>query len=660
MITKQNIDQINETARVEEVISDFILLKRRGANYVGLCPFHNEKTPSFHVSPSRNIYKCFGCGKGGNAVNFIMEHEHFTYPEALKYLAKKYHIEIEEQELTPEMQQEENERQALYNLYTFAQKYFNNFLQETEDGRAVGLTYFSERGFSKETINKFQLGYCGSRDNLFSEHCRQNGYKEDLLLKSGLSGKRSDGSLYDFYFRRVIFPIHNLSGRVIGFGGRILTSDKSKAKYVNSPESEIYHKSDILYGIYYAKNAIVKNNNCYLVEGYTDVISLHQSEIENVVASSGTSLTVNQIKLIKRFTPNITILYDGDDAGIKASFRGIDMILKEGMNVRIVLFPEGEDPDSFARKNTISALQDFIRDKATDFILFKTKLLNKDIGNDPVRKSELIKDIINSIALIPDLIVRAEYIKECSRIMNIQEQTLINQLNKVLRQNFVKERAEKTTVAEEVITETKEIIQEAQAVIQEDTFEDQEKEIIRLLLNYGNKDIVFSLKDPENPESEEEKHKVAVYITENLKEDKDLDGNKIVFNKPVYERMFNLYTGFCEENNIRDKEYFINNTDEELRQAAVDILSQPYELSPNWDTLHNIIVVKEEDKLTELVIRTIMGLKLKRTCKNKEENAKRIEICKDEDEIIKLMMLQRDLEKIIMQISSYLERIVIK
>lgn len=422
MITRETIDNIISAAKIEEVIGDFISLRRRGVNLLGLCPFHNEKTPSFTVSPVKGIYKCFGCGKAGNAVGFIMEHEHLTYPEALKYLAKKYQIEIEEEARTPEQIQEISEKESLINLNEFARKYFSESLFGTDDGKAVGQPYFRERDIREDIMLKFQLGFSPNPWNAFSEHALKEGYKKEFLLKTGLSLEK-DGKLYDRFHSRVIFPIHSASGRVIGFGGRILTSDKNRPKYVNSPESEIYNKSKTLYGIYFARNAIATKDNCYLVEGYTDVISLHQAGIENVVASSGTSLTTDQVRMILRYTPNITILYDGDPAGIKASFRGIDMVLEQGMNVKIVLFPDNEDPDSFTRKNHPSEVEKFITSNALNFISFKTRLLLGETKNDPVKKAGLIKDIVSSIGLIPDTITRTLFVRECADMMSVPERS---------------------------------------------------------------------------------------------------------------------------------------------------------------------------------------------------------------------------------------------
>jgi len=397
MIPAHTTMSILEASRIEEVVGEFVSLKRRGSNLIGLCPFHQEKTPSFTVSPSKGLFKCFGCGKGGDSARFMMEHEHMTYPEALRYLAKKYQIEVEEYQQTPEEVAALNERERMFNLNTFAQNYFSTTLFETNEGRAVGLSYFKERDFREATIKKFQLGYSPDNRDAFSAHARKNAYSPDILLKTGLS-VGSEEKLFDRFQARVIFPIHNLTGKVIGFGGRILGSDKTKAKYLNSPESEIYNKSKTLYGIYFAKQAISKLDNCLLVEGYTDVISMHQAGIENVVASSGTSLTTEQIRMIRRFTNNITILYDGDKAGISASLRGTDMILEEGMNVRVLLFPDGDDPDSFVRKNRSSDVEAYITTKATDFISFKTALLLEQSGNDPIKKAGLIKEIIHHLA----------------------------------------------------------------------------------------------------------------------------------------------------------------------------------------------------------------------------------------------------------------------
>lgn len=675
MIPSSTIQQIIEAARIEEIIGDFIVLKRRGTNMIALCPFHNEKTPSFHVSPAKGIYKCFGCGKAGNSVNFVMEHEHFTYPEALKYIAKKYDIEIEEIAPSPEESQQADERESLFNLLGFAQKYFTDNLIDTDEGKAIGLSYFTERGFSKNTIQKFQLGYSSEKWELFSDHAVQSGYKPEYLIKTGLSAQRTTNfenratNLYDIYRGRVIFPIHNLSGRVIGFGGRILTSDKTKPKYINSPESEIYHKSDVLYGLYFAKNAIIKHNNCLLVEGYTDVISLHQSGIENVVASSGTSLTVGQIKLIKRYTPNITILYDGDDAGIKASFRGIDMILQEGMNVRVVLFPDGDDPDSYAKNHRPQEVLDFIDQKSTDFIEFKTNLLYKDIGNDPVRKASLIKEILNSISLIPDVITRTEYIKTCSKLVNISEPVLIQELNKLLTKSAFKNQRssinDQQTAINEYIPEATEYIAEKQIPVEQDIFESQEKEIIKLLLAYGDQVIFKEERVSENKEPVEFIDvNVATYITENLKDECDSNGNPFKFNNVYYQSIFDEITKSLTSDNesltIINEQYFLNHPDNNIRSEAIDILSSQFSLSKNWKEMHKMEIPDERDKLKESVVMSVLSLKLKWVSSNIDEINKMLKantIPEKQDEYLSLLL---ELIKIRNTIASELARPILK
>ena len=431
MIDQPTIDRILDAANIVDVVSEFVTLRKRGINYVGLCPFHTDKTPSFYVSPAKNICKCFACGEGGTAVHFIMKHEQLNYFDALRYLAKKYNIEIQERELTDTEKQRKSDRESMLIVNSWAQQYFTTQLYEHVEGKTVGLRYFAERGFREDTIRKFQLGYSlDKRDALYKE-ATKNGYKKEFLEKTGLVIAYDNGGVNDRFRGRVIFPVHTLSGKVVAFGGRVLKKDEKTAKYVNSPESEIYHKSNELYGIYFAKQAIVKEDRCFLVEGYTDVISMHQAGIENVVASSGTALTQGQIRLIHRFTSNITVLYDGDAAGIKAALRGIDLLLEDGMNVKVVLLPDGEDPDSFARKHNASQFSEFIKQSETDFIRFKTRLLLDDAGTDPIRRSALITDIIRTVAIIPDNIARSIYIRECSAMMEIDEQVLLNEVNKI-------------------------------------------------------------------------------------------------------------------------------------------------------------------------------------------------------------------------------------
>lgn len=600
MIPKDTIQDIFDASRIEEVVGDFVQLKKRGSNLLGLCPFHNEKTPSFTVSPAKGIYKCFGCGKAGNSVNFIMEHEKYSYPEALRYLANKYNIEVEEQEPSPEERLADTERENLFSIHSFAQKFFTDTMLGTEEGKAIGHTYFVERGFREDIIRKFQLGFAPTAWDTFAKTAITHGFKEELLVTSGLTISKDD-RLYDRFRERVIFPIHNLTGKVIGFGGRILTADKTKPKYVNSPESEIYNKSKSLYGIFFARNAIVAKDNCLLVEGYTDVISLHQAGIENVVASSGTSLTTEQIRLISKFTKNITILYDGDPAGIKASFRGIDMILEQGMNVRIVLFPDGEDPDSFARKNRSADVEAFIATSADDFIAFKTRLLLSETNNDPIKKAGLIHEIIQSISLIADPIIRSLYIKECAGIMNMGEQTLLNELNRLLRKKVIKgHAADPDREKEEASIDIQTIPVEQEPLVKADDCTSQELDVIRLLLLYGDKSIDY--KDPSSPAEE-----VTSQITIAQLICNDIRANQIVFDDQVYQEIFDAYAKGVDENEVPNDTRFFQHTDQKVSNCAIDIITPRYELSPGWEEMR-ISTPKEEERLQDASLRAVLSL----------------------------------------------------
>ncbi len=650
MIKPETIQKIFDAARIEEVVSDFVTLKKRGVNYIGLCPFHNEKTPSFTVSPAKGIFKCFGCGKAGNSVKFIMEHEHYSYPEALKYIAKKYGIEVEETELSTEEKQQMDERDSLFALNTFISNYFQDNLFNSEEGKAIGLTYFKERDFLESTMKKFQLGYAADEWEAYSKHALANGYSKDSLVKTGLSIDKGN-RLMDRFRGRVMFPIHNLTGKVIGFGGRILSSEKSTAKYVNSPESDIYSKSKSLYGIFFARNAIVKHENCFLVEGYTDVISLHQAGIENVVASSGTSLTVDQIKLIKRFTPNITILYDGDAAGIKASFRGIDLILYQGMNVRIVLFPEGEDPDSFARSHTSSELEGFIKKEAVDFIKFKTRLLLDETLGDPTAKVKLIKEIVQTIAHIPDAINRTVYIQECSNLMEIPEQTLMNELNKLLREKYRKNLRQQPDQEIPVETSVKQRISEQMAFNPFD-IEEHEKQVVRLVLLYGTEKIKIReiIRDELDEEVvEEHEESVAQYILQNLEDD------GIRFENEMYNRIFDEVKGFMKNGNIPDEHYFVNHPDEKLASEAISIIATPYELSANWEK-NQIHVKQEEDDLLKTIITTLNPLRTKLISRHLNELREKMKTSTDDAEIFILQQQFFELKKVANEIDKELKR----
>ncbi|MDP4189403.1 MAG: DNA primase, partial [Bacteroidota bacterium] len=510
MIDHATVEKIFDVANIVDVVQDFVSLKKRGVNYIGLCPFHNEKTPSFTVSPSKGIFKCFGCGKGGNAVTFIMEQEHLSYYEALLFLAKKYHIEVVEKELTAEEIQQKTEAESLLVLNSFAQKYFSDTLINHKEGKAIGMAYFKERGFREDIIDRFKLGYSLEQRDAFTQNAIKNGFKKDYLVKSGLTIQGENHS-FDRFSGRVMFPIFGLSGKIIGFGGRTLKKDKQTAKYVNSPESEIYHKSKVLYGLYQARQAIVQHNKCYLVEGYADVISMHQVGIENTIASSGTSLTVDQIRLMKRFTPNVTILYDGDAAGIKASIRGIDMVLEEGLNVKVLLLPDGEDPDSFAQKHGASEFEQYIAQNESDFISFKIKLLLEDTQGDPIKKAGLIAEVVRSIAIIPDIITRSVYVRECAANLDVGEQVIYAEIAKIRRtkaeQKYGWQKTESGKKSQEPASSSSIVISDPSEII--------EKDIIRLLLNYGN-NILFVLKDEEG---NAQQISVASYIIHELTAD---------------------------------------------------------------------------------------------------------------------------------------------
>ena len=596
MIDHNTIQKIIDTAEITEVVQDFVNLKKRGVNYLGLCPFHNEKTPSFTVSPSKGIYKCFGCGKGGNAVNFVMEHEHLGYPEALKYLAKKYNIEVVEKELTAEEIQQQNERDSLLVATKFANTYFQEKLHKHNDGRAIGLSYFKERGFREDIIKKFELGYSLDVRDAFTIAAKEKGFKIDYLEKSGLTIVKENNQ-YDRFRGRVIFPIHGLSGNVIGFGGRILRKDAKAAKYLNSPESEIYHKSRILYGMYFAKKSITQHDKCYLVEGYTDVISMHQSGIENVVASSGTSLTVEQIRLIKRFTPHVTIIYDGDAAGIKASLRGIDLVLEQGLNVKVLLLPDGEDPDSFAKKHSATELTSFINDNEEDFITFKTRLLSKEAKSDPVKKANLISDIVRSISVIPENITRTVYIKECSSILNINEKVLYGEINKIRRRTYEKE-YKRSLSPDSTFQQASPSVP---SFVSDIYSEAQEKELIRLLLLYGDKTLYTYQEDKYD---DERIVSVSEYIISEILND-DLE-----FKNLIYKQIFQEYLEAVNQGKFIENKHFVYHQDPEISKLSADLLSKPYTLSKIF-TKAGAHVATEESILKKLVPETIITYKRK-------------------------------------------------
>lgn len=643
MIDQQTIDRIMDAADIVEVVSDFVSLRKRGVNYIGLCPFHDEKTPSFSVSPSKGICKCFSCGKGGTAVHFIMEHEQMTYYEALRYLAKKYNIEIVERELSDKEKAAKSLREEMLLINEYAQNFFVETLWNTQEGKNIGLAYFYERGFRDDIIKKFGLGYSPESRDALSQKAIKSGYKKELLINTGLSIENQEHtSIADRFRGRVMFPVYSLSGKVVAFGGRVLRTSDKVAKYVNSPESEIYHKSNILYGIYQAKSAIVKNDRCFLVEGYTDVLSMHQAGISNVVASSGTSLTTGQIRQIHRFTSNIILLYDGDAAGIKASLRGIDLLLEEGMNVKVVLLPDGDDPDSFSKKQSADSFAKYIKEHETDFITFKTRLLIGEAGNDPIRRATLIGDIVRSISVIPDDIARSVYIKECSRMMEMREDVLMQTVSKE-RIKRVESGASPVTVQQVAPLHTQadeypagDIMAAIQAGKENPVsqFEEYEQRIIRLIIKYGLTPIYYT---------GGERQDVITYIV------KELENDEITLQTPIYDKIITEAVQIREKYLPSDKDelflfdeieapserakiaawrehveklnhsfmrHFLNHQDEAISTAAVNMISEKYRLSKK-NTIKG-----EEERLYTLVRRSVTELKdAIVTAKIKELNA---------------------------------------
>lgn len=612
MIDQATIDRILDAAQIVEVVSDFVTLRKRGVNYVGLCPFHNEKTPSFSVSPSKGLCKCFSCGKGGNAVHFIMEHEQMSYPEALRYLAKKYNIEIKERELTNEEKEVQSNRESMFIVNNFARDYFQNILKNHIDGRSIGLAYFRQRGFRDDIIDKFQLGFSTEGRDALAQEALRKGFKQEFLVKTGLCYETDDHKLRDRFWGRVMFPVHTLSGKVVAFGGRVLSTENKKlAKYVNSPESEIYHKSNELYGIYFAKQAIVKQDRCFLVEGYTDVISMHQSGVENVVASSGTSLTPGQIRLIHRFTNNITVLYDGDMAGIKASIRGIDMLLEEGMNIKVCLLPDGDDPDSFARKHNATEFQNFIQEHETDFIRFKAQLLMEDAGKDPMKRAELINDIVRSIAVIPEAIVRDVYIKECGQLLRIEDKLLVSEVAK--RRELQTEKGNKPIASnnaptpqpgempppfppEEMEADT------YQSFIPQEGKEGQEfykyeRLIIQMIVRYGEK-VMCNLTDEEGNEVPVT---VVEYVINDLKED------ELAFHNPLHRRILSEASEHIHDQEFASERFFVAYPDPKISTIATELASDRYQLSKYHSKTQKLVT--DEERLYEMVPMLMINFK---------------------------------------------------
>jgi DNA primase len=653
MIDKGTIDRVMETAQsqIVEVVSEFVNLKRRGVNYIGLCPFHNEKTPSFIVSPHKGIFKCFGCGKGGNAVNFLMDHEQISFVEAIKILGKKFHIPIEEKELTPEEVAHQNDRESMLVVTGFAAKYFEERLHNSDEGKSVGLSYFRERGFRDDTIKKFQLGYSPDSKDAFTREALQKGFKLDFLEKTGLTIVRDDYKA-DRFRGRVIFPIHSLAGKVIGFGGRVLRTDAKTAKYLNSPESEIYHKSHILYGIYQARQEIARQDRCILVEGYTDVLAFHQAGISNVVASSGTALTPGQIRLIARFSKNLTIIFDGDAAGIKASLRGIDLVLEEGLNVKVLLLPDGEDPDSFAKKLGGEALREYIKKHETDFIRFKTGLLMEEAKNDPVQRARLIQDIVHSISVIPDSITRTEYVKDCSNLMKVEEQVLFMEIGKLRRKKTEKEATRNNSYYgrnNERTPSSGNVVEKA-AVISSNPFETEEREVLRFLMKYGDLDLgEFDFEEGTRSVT------VGEYIITELRQD-DLESVN-----PLYNQIMKLYEENFRNQGFKSSQFFVSSTDSRISSLASDLIAREYPLS----RIHtkNGQVAKESDRLDELVPKVVTELKWKKVkilLEDKRKQLKTAEEAGDQEKFMELLQEINGLQQAFIYISKELgERTVV-
>jgi len=621
-ITDESIQEIKNRIDIVDVIGDFVSLKKSGSSYKALSPFTNEKTPSFFISPAKEIYKCFSSGKGGDAISFIMEIEGISYIEALKYLAKKYGIEITETEETDEALQRQSERESLYIISSFANKYFINKLWESQEGKSIGLTYFKERGLDEEIIRKFELGYSINEWDSFYKEALAQHYDKESIEKAGLIILK-DEKVYDRFRGRVIFPIHNLTGKPIAFGARILTNEKNKPKYINSPETPIYHKGDILYGLYQARQAIRQQDNCYLVEGYTDVISLHISEVENVVSSSGTSLTDGQINLIKRHTNNITVLFDGDEAGIKASVRGIDMILQSGLNVRAVIFPDGEDPDSYSRKIGPHAFKEYLDSNTKDFISFKAELYSKDASKDPIKKAETIKEIINSISKIPDPVLRSIYIKETGVLLKIDESVLLSELNKIFISERNKKRIQTQQPDTELIENAIESISEPPNQLEE-SIRLQERESTRLLINYGLNRI-------------EEEHQLYEYILSELED--------VEFQTPLYKEIFDIFKEHLKKGQVIDANHYIQNSREEIKNEVIELVTKRYEISENWLS-KKIIVPREEELLTKSAFENIIRLKHRIIKRLLEENTNEIGKLTDSEEVIRLQKVNIELNKI--------------
>ena len=648
MINRETIDKIMDTARIEEVVGDFVLLKKRGTSLIGNCPFHGEKTPSFHVSVTKGIYKCFGCGKGGDSVRFIMEHEKYSYPEALKFLANKYNIEVEETIETFQDVEAQNARESLYIVSQFAATYFEDQLWNGDEGKAIGLSYFKERGFREDILKKFNLGYSPDIWDALTQDAVKNKHAEEYLEKTGLSIRNDKGKLYDRFRGRVMFPIHNFTGRVIGFGGRTLKTDKNVPKYVNSPESEIYHKSNVLYGLFHAKKAIRDLDNCYLVEGYADVLSVHQANIENVVASSGTSLTIEQIRLIGRFTQNVTILYDGDAAGIKASLRGLDMILEEGLNVKVVSFPAGDDPDSYMHKVGAGAFKAYIEDNRKDFILYKANILLAEAGTDPIKRAGIIRDIVESIAKIPDQIKASVFIRECSSLLQIEERVLLSELNKMraaklkkgIQQSNARQERQVDMPPENLFADDDEQLAQVTVATNDEL---QENEIVRLLLAFGHELVSWDKID---------NMYIGSFIMQNL--------NDVTFENALCKKIIDHYRVEIENGQLPTANQFIKSEDRDIADLAITLSTSPYTLSENWYNKHNIYVRDETVNLKATILGGLYHLKKRKVDRILLDLLKEIKIENDATNQEILMQRYAFIKNVEKEISKFLGSVIVK
>ena len=683
MIDQPTIDRILDAAQIVDVVSEFVTLKKRGVNYVGLCPFHDDKTPSFYVSPAKGLCKCFACGKGGNAVHFIMEHEQMNYPEALRWLAKKYHIEIKERELTNEEKEAQSVRESLFVVNEYARDYFQNVLHNHIDGKSIGLTYFRQRGIRDDIVKKFQLGYSTSAKDGLAKEALRKGYKKEFLVKTGLCYEIEDGSIRDRFWGRVIFPWFNISGKILGFGGRVL-DNRTKGvsqKYINSPESEIFSKRKELYGIYQAKSAIVKADCVYMVEGYTDVIAMHQCGLENVVANSGTALSEEQIRLLHRFTSNITLLYDGDEAGIKASIRGIDMLLAEGMNIKVLLLPDGDDPDSFARKHNATEFKQYIQDHEENFIRFKTNLLLKDTQNDPIKRAGLIADMARSIGLIPNEIIRYACLKECATILNVDEQIILNEIKKIVQQRkdeYIEKRKKEQEEAEKAkVLQSSSPIQEnipddgiippppfppeepnfppsdnylPQTGWDKLPFYTKEKQLIKVLIRFGERIVCYM--EGENGEE------IPITVTEYIQA--DLEQDSIQFQDPTHRKLLNEALLHLHDTNFCAERYFLTHPEPAISRLAADMLSERYRLSKSNEQA----IVKDEERLHELVPHLLIDFKLSILEEDMKQTIQQLnlpEVAKDPQRAMEVMKHYKKLTETLKEMAKRAgDRVILK